>query len=112
MEQKLFPYDYAGGWIVVYPAETPMVRRSAGGTLDEEGGHPEIRPTYCTDFAERGMSMEFARSAWRRFFADGTDFTAIPTLAEQDAFTDSMQRESDAISGENLDNSEMKSLVQ
>lgn len=34
------------------------------------------------------MSLEYARLAWRRYLADGTDDKAIPILEEQNALTE------------------------
>lgn len=73
-DQEWFPYKYAEGKFVVLPSKLPMVRRNSNGLKVREGGEPEVKPKYRVEFANRGMSIEFARLAWRRYFAECIDF--------------------------------------
>lgn len=42
---------------------------------------------YRVEFADRGMSIQFARLAWRHYLAEGVDLNEIPTHEDQDAMT-------------------------
>lgn len=52
-----------------------------------EGGHSEVKPWCREEFPNRGMSLEYARQAWRCYVAAGSGENAILTFKEQDALT-------------------------
>lgn len=79
------------------PAETQIVRRTTDGADEHEAGHPDVRTVYNAKYAERGMSKEYARLAWRRYLGHEDDFFAIPSLAVQDELTKSTQEEAAAV---------------
>lgn len=82
-----FSYNYEDGKIMLLPEEPPWVRRSVSGFEEREGGRLEIRPKYREEFTHRGMSLEYARLVWRRYYAARTDLKTIATLEEQNALT-------------------------
>lgn len=48
-----------------------------------EGGHAEVELRYCRGFLDRGMPLDYAWLAWRRYLARSIYVNAILTLAEQ-----------------------------
>lgn len=71
------------------PGEAPLVRLSASGGEVRECGHVEIMLSYCKEFANCGISMEYARLAWHRYFVDGADTKILYSLEELNALTNS-----------------------
>lgn len=68
-------------------AESPLVRGSASGANVCDGGQLEVRLRYREEFANCGTSMKYARLAWCRYLAHGTDVNFICAFEHQDAFT-------------------------
>lgn len=60
---------------MVFPVDSPLLRRSASSAKVREGEQPEVRTIYREEFANCRMPMEHARLAWRRFVSDGTMLT-------------------------------------
>lgn len=44
-DQEWFPYNSDESKIMVLPAKSPLVHRSASGTEVREGGRPKVRPS-------------------------------------------------------------------
>lgn len=86
-DQKWSPYNYDEGEIVVLPAESLLVRRSASGAEAREGWRPEVKPRYREEFAHRKVFIEYARIVWRRYFSAGTNLTSTPTFKGQRVLT-------------------------
>lgn len=69
------------------PAEPLLLRYSASGAEEREGGQREVKPMYRTEFADREVFLKYAGLALGRYLADHTDLKAIITLGKQDART-------------------------
>lgn len=52
-----------------------------------KGGHDEIRPVYSEQFADWGMSRDYAERPWHLFLKKGNDYTEYPILKEQERVT-------------------------
>lgn len=61
-----------------------MTCKRADVSKVSEGGHDEIRPVYREEFANRGMSHDFAERAWHLLLKKGEDYTEYPAWEEQE----------------------------
>lgn len=58
-----FAFDYEQSKFILKPAVSGVTRNRADGTEVIEGGHKKIRPIYCEEFEDRGMSRIFDERA-------------------------------------------------
>lgn len=75
-----FRYNFKDDRIMVLPEEPSLIRCSASGVIMREGGRPEIRPKYQEEFANCGISMEYARLVRCLYLAEGTDLKTVFTV--------------------------------
>lgn len=67
---------------MVHLAETSLVRLSVSGAKVRENEHLKAKSGNRKQFANRVVSLEFVRLAWRRYLVDGTSFRTTPTLED------------------------------
>lgn len=86
-DSKWYLYDYNDGRTMELPAEPSLLRCGVSGAEVPEGGHLKVKLEYQKESFIRGIFMENAKLARRRYSVNGSDLMAILTLDEQDALT-------------------------
>lgn len=70
---------------MAYPAQLPLICRSASSVKVRDGGKQDVKPRYRKESADRGTSMVLALLVRYRYLAVSNDFKTILTLKKQDA---------------------------
>lgn len=82
MKWLLLKYEQSTlGFIPPVPGKS---RKRAGVTEITEGGHDAVVPVYHHEFADRGISHDFAERARHLYLEKGDDYTEYPILGRQD----------------------------
>lgn len=81
------PFEHERAKFMIILRKSGMMSRRADGTKLTEGGHNEIRLVYREEFADRGMSRDFAERAWHRFFETADNYKKYPVSDEQNRVT-------------------------
>lgn len=79
-----FPIELKRTKFIFVPSAAEATRRRADETIVTDCGHDEIRPVTREEFADRGMSRDFADRAWNEFLEKSDIYTEYPMLKEQD----------------------------